>query len=190
MYEGKHARKSFQNKRKSIIVLVALALLFMTGVGTTLAFLVDKTEEVENTFTPSKVACEVDETFTNNVKSDVKIKNTGDTDAYIRATAVITWQDSAGNVYGVAPVVDKDYTIAYGNGWIVGSDGYYYYPSAVAPASSTTNLINRCTVIGSAPKEGYTLHVEILAQGIQSVPTNAVAEAWGVTVANDDTISK
>lgn len=194
MYHGKHAkREKMKNNKKMIVLLIALLLILTVGVGSTLAFLITETTPVTNTFTPSTVKGEVYEpewTNGNTVKSNVIIQNTGDTKAYIRATVVITWQDSDGNIYGVAPVRGQDYTIEYGSGWRVGSDGYYYYPSTVEPLSSTTNLIDRCTVIGSAPKEGYALHVEVLAQGIQSVPTDAVTEAWGVTVADNGTISK
>ena len=59
----------------------------------------------------SKVACLVEETFKNNVKSNVQVKNTGDAAAYLRAAVLVTWQDASGNVLGTAPVAGQDYSI-------------------------------------------------------------------------------
>ena len=38
--------------------------------------------------------------------------------------------------------------------------------------------------------DGYFLSVEIVASAIQAKPTSVVTSQWGVTVANDGTISK
>lgn len=172
-----------RNKKKKFVLLVAFTLLLFVGAGSTMAFLVDGTEPVINTFTPSKVTCEVVETFENNVKSNVMIQNTGDTDAYIRAAIVVTWKDDNGNVYAEKPVISTDYTISFDNDWI-SKDGYYYYPSAIKPNGQTAVLIEKCTPVSGKAPEGYTLSVEILAEAIQSSPDNAVEEAWHVNVSN------
>ena len=181
-------------KKKTIGLLVSLVLLLTVSVGATLAFLIDQTDPLPNTFTPSEVTVQVNETFNGTTKSNVSIKNTGDTEAYIRAAIVVTWQNAAGEVYGV-PVESGDYTLTLSttDGWdIETTDGYYYYTSPVAPGTNTGILIDSCTA-GTKPEgipNDYYLSVEIIASGIQSVPTSVVAEQWGVTVASDGTISK
>lgn len=191
--------KKFINKK--FIVVTALALLFFVTVGSTLAYIFTKTEPVENTFNPSKVACAVvennkaDENSANIVetgstKTDVKIKNTGDTDAYIRVAVVVNWMSDDGTkVWATKPVEDKDYTISYdlSNGWVDGNDGYYYYTKAVPPTDGsnlTSILIENATQINDGPKgtDGtqYYLSIEIVASAIQSngMGANSALEAW------------
>lgn len=190
MYKGKYSNR--KKRRLAPWAALALALVLTLSVGGTIAYLITDTDPVENTFTPGNVDCQVIETFDGTIKSDVKIKNTGNTDAYIRAAIVVTWQNASGNVLGKAPVLGSDYTLklATDTGWnITTSDGYYYYATAVSVNNSTGILINECTVLKPAPAEGYTLCVEVLADAIQATPINAVKDAWGVTV-TDGTISK
>lgn len=168
---------------------VLLILAVVLAIGGTLAYIIANTEEVRNKFTPGEVRCEVEETFKNNVKSDVKIKNTGNTAAYIRATYVVTWQKDDGTVNGKMPVAGTDYTIdvesAKERGWML-IDGYWYYTSPVAPEGVTDVLIASCKLAeGAAVPTGYHLSVEIIASAIQSDPDTVVAEKWGVTVVNN-----
>lgn len=191
MYKGKYSNK--KKRRLAPWAALALALVLTLSVGGTIAYLITDTRPVTNTFTPGNVDCQVIETFDGTIKSDVKIKNTGNTDAYIRAAIVVTWQNASGNVLGKAPVLGSDYTLelATDTGWnITTSDGYYYYATAVSVNNSTGILINECTVLKPAPAEGYTLCVEVLADAIQATPIKAVKDAWGVTVDADGNISK
>ena len=169
--------------RKQFVLLVSVVALILGIVGGTVAYLVTNSGDVENTFQPSRVACAVSETFTNNVKSDVKIQNTGDTTAYIRAAVVVTWQDSKGNVSAI-PVKDTDYSITWTKDNWVEKGGYYYYTSPVAPNGFTGELFTNWQPIVAAPAEGYTLCVEILADAVQSSPAQAVIDAWGEEAAN------
>ena len=183
MYQREH----FYDKRKpnirlnrTAVLIMAVLLLFGAAVGSTVAFLIDKTAPVENAFEYAKVSCEVTENFTNNKKDNVQVKNTGTIDAYIRATYVVNWVDEQRNI--VASVPD-----GYSYSLNVNPEGkwtkigdYYYYLSPVAPDKSTPGSLLTCTVIYPENPE-YTLSVEILAEAIQSTPANAVQEAWGVT---------
>lgn len=177
---------------KKSIVLVALALLLAVAVGTTLAYIFTNTGPIQNTFKPSKVSCEVVEGFKDSVKSDVQIKNTGDTDAYIRVAVVITWKSADGTkVWAQKPIENTDYTIdwAYddeGNAtsWTPGDDGYYYYNASIAPQKSTGNLINEaklkegCTAPVGTDNTQYYLSIEIVASAIQAAPDNVVGDEW------------
>ena len=150
--------KLLQSKQSLAIKLViCLILLLMISVGGTIAFVVTHTSEIRNTFTESVVKCEVDETFKDNVKSNVSIKNTGDTTAHIRAFVNVTWMNESGQVASVSPIESTDYRIDYfDSGWLKGSDGYYYYSLPVQPNNKTAVLINSCELLetASAP-DGY-----------------------------------
>ena len=194
---------------KKFIVVTALALLLFVTVGSTLAYIFTKTEPVENKFDPSKVSCAVvengnDPVSSGNVpvssKTNVQIKNTGDTDAYIRVAVVVNWMSADGTrVWATKPVEGTEYTISYATntGWVKGSDGYWYYTKSVPPTGGsnlTGILIEMATQKIDGPKgtDGtqYHLSIEIVASAIQAKPTSVVTSQWGVTVANDGTISK
>lgn len=190
MYEGAYAqkRKPVRRRRRRTqrptLLLAALVLIFGALVGSTVAFLFTNTGAVTNTFTPSKVTVDVPEDFDNEVKNNVRVQNTGDIAAYVRAAVVVTWQDDKGNVHPTVPVEGTDYTVTYpaNTGWFKHTDGFYYYTSALAPKAETGVLLTACKPVEGKAPAGYHLSVEILASGIQSQPTTAVEDAWPVTV--------
>ncbi|MDD7300331.1 MAG: hypothetical protein PUG87_00100, partial [Eubacteriales bacterium] len=164
---------------RQVLLLAALAVIAMGVVGGTVAYLVTKTGSVVNTFTPGVVSCKIDETFDGTTKSNVYVTNTGYTNAYIRATYVVTWRDAEDNI--VVSVPDGySYTLTENpdSNWTKRTDGYFYYPTPVAPGNSTQGSLLNCTVTYPANPE-YTLSVEILADAIQSSPESAVIQAWG-----------
>ncbi len=191
-YDGKYLQsehKQLRRPKRLATLLVSLLLVLGVAVGGTVAFLSTRTDSKENTFTPSKVTCEVTETFNNNVKSQVAVKNTGDTTAFIRAAINVTWmsnQDAANQtVSAKVPVKDKDYSITFAKNtnWIKGADGYYYYQLPVDPQGSTGELIKECKLQENASvPDGYHLSVEIVASAIQSAPYSVVQSMWHVTV--------
>ena len=169
---------------------VLLILAVVLAIGGTLAYIIANTVSVENKFTPGEVRCEVledfDKIFDKITKSNVRIKNTGNTAAYIRATYVVTWQKDDGTVNGKMPVVGTDYTIEFAenSGWKLIGD-YWYYTSPVAAGGETGVLIASCKLAeGTAVPTGYHLSVEIIASAIQSEPASVVAEKWHVAVDN------
>ena len=199
-YAGKFLQsehKQLRRPKRLATLLVSLLLVLGVAVGGTVAFLSTRTDRKVNTFTPSKVTCAVTETFNNNVKSNVAVKNTGDTTAFIRAAINVTWMKDAeaGTEYGAAnqtvsakvPVKDTDYSIklADNTNWIQGADGYYYYKLPVNPQDSTEVLIEECKLQNNASvPDGYHLSVEIVASAIQSAPDSVVQNMWHVTVAD------
>lgn len=183
MYNGSHAKANKKPRirmNKLAILFIAVVMLIGAVVGTTVAFLVTETKPVENKFSYAKISTKITEEFDGAVKSNVQIKNTGDTAAYIRATYVVTWRDMNGNV---VPSVPDGYTYTLTENpddtWKKIGD-YFYYPTPVEPNSSTLGSLLYCEVKYPAEHE-YQLHVEILASAIQSTPANAVTDAWGVT---------
>lgn len=169
-------------KKKSIAAIIAIVLILTVAVGGTIAWLVATTNPIENTFTPGSVTSQIEEKFDGTTKSDVRVQNTGNADAYIRATIVVNWVDDAGNVYAEVPA-DCTYDMQMEStlNWTK-LGNYYYYNGVVAPNGYTGYLIKSCTE--SAP-DGYNLQVTILAEAIQAegVDNNgkpAVEAAWGV----------
>lgn len=192
LYQGKHHKRSRGRTGKSAALLVSLLLLLTVIVGGTIAFLMDTDGPLHNLFNPSQVTTKVEETLSGDIKKDVYIKNTGDTDAWIRAAVVVTWQDADGNVYGQAPVEGTNYDITWGTGWATGDDGFYYWTSPVkAETGVTGDLIETISPKGNPPADGYYLTVEIIGSGIQNKPAKVFNTEWassGLTVndANDD----
>lgn len=200
MHQGKHVKAPSGLGRKRVALVASLLVVLALGCGGTIAWLTDK-DQVKNTFSPGEVTTTVVENLDGNTKSNVKIKNTGSVDAWIRATVVITWQDEDGNVYGQLPVANTDYTIVWSwvglenldpsssGQWVKGSDGFYYWTSPVAPEGLTGKLIVSCIYNTDKAPEGYSLTVEVIGSGIQSTPEDAFAD-WtdgksGLAVSTD-----
>lgn len=190
---------------KKIILLTSVALLLSVTVGTTLAYLITPPETAENTFIPSRVSCAVVENDgdpvagalvnTGSSKNNVQIKNTGDTDAYIRVKVVVNWTNAEGTrIWATKPVENVDYEIAYNlsdNGWVKGSDGFYYYSKVVSPTSPndlTSVLINNAglksgvTAPTGTDSTEYYLSIEIIASAIQ--PTAGAVQDWSNGIAS------
>lgn len=153
-------------KKKSLLLVAGIVLMLTIAIGGTVAYIVTGTDPVVNTFTPGDVPIDIDEKTDGGVKSDVKITNSGNVPAYIRAKIIVTWKDAQGNVSGT-PVKSSDYEMIIGDNWDIGRDGFYYYKDKVGAPGSTTNLIESCTRIGNPPV-GYDLSVEIIAESIQA----------------------
>lgn len=177
-------------KRKQIVVLLA-GVLLLAGVAGTFAWL-SVTGVLVNEFGIGSVTPSVGETLKDNVKSDVRIKNTGSAPAYLRVAVDIYWQDQNGARLWEEPVAGTDYTIVWGDkvdaaatnspsSWVLASDGFYYWTSSVAPMGKTDVLIKR---VSETKRDGKNLVVDISTQAIQSTPDDAVAEAWSCAVKN------
>lgn len=186
MYNGSHAKANNKPRirmNKLAILFIAVVMLIGAVVGSTVAFLVTETKPVENKFTYASVSCAVSETFNGTTKENVQIKNTGTTDAYIRATYVVNWLNKDGSIAPVPQGTTPDgYTLSISenpdNAWTKGTDGYFYYLKPVAPGEFTKDgSLVYCSVVYPENAE-YTLSVEILATAVQSTPANAVREAW------------
>ncbi len=161
--------------KKFLLGAVLVVLLLTFAVGGTLAYLVTQTDPVVNTFTPADVSTEIQETFENNVKSIVQIKNTGNIPVFVRVKVVANWYKDGAIV---APWTDNiDYNTVF---WTKNGD-YYYYKTAVAADALTENLFqNEYTYLAAdVPVEGAHLEMTIIHQSIQAEPTSAVQGAWG-----------
>lgn len=157
---------------RTAVLLIAVILLITTAVGSTAAFLVTKTEPVEESFAYAQVSCQVTDALA--------VQNTGTAQAYIRASYAVNWLDVNGNIVAAAPEGYRCDLVENQDDWTEEGDGYFYYPYPVDPGSETPSLLT-CSVSRPENPE-YTLSVEVVAEAIQSDPAEAAEEAWGVTV--------
>ena len=179
--------QSFWNKKN--ILFVSLVLVVAIGIGVTTAWLSGYDDPILYKFEGAFVDCRVDEQFNGTTKSNVRVQNTGNVDAYLRATYTVNWVKDGTGVNNVIPVVHyeqpqlgTDYAITYGAGWVMSSDGYVYYNSAVSPNEFTKNFIKTLTDKGTAPA-GYHLQVTVIPEAVQAqgAGTTAFDKAWGAT---------
>lgn len=156
--------------KKWTALLVCAALLLTITVSGTVAYLVDKTNALVNTFSPTHVTTDVTDEMDGNTKKNVTIKNTSNIPVYMRVAVVANWYDADRNI--VAPWTDN---LSVNAGWKK-TGGYYYYTKPV-DAGAAMELFNSYTATGGP--EGAHLEMDIIAQVIQAEPTSAVQEAWG-----------
>ena len=188
MYKEGSKNKAGHTGRAVALVLSVVFLLVLVG-GSTLAWLSAQSVEAENIFTPSQVTCEVTEEFDKEtgVKTKVNVRNTGDTEAYIRVK-LVTYRTNADGAHigGVAEL--PEFTL--GENWVK-HDGYYYYTLPVAPgASPVANLTDSMTLVASyQDADGGSQAIDVMAEAIQSIPADAVRKVWGVSVSSDGTLS-
>ena len=179
-------RKSGSGK-KALILMVSLVAILAVSVGGVLAWLATSSGEVKNTFAPGKTDIEIEEKFENNVKKDVKVKNSGSIPVYARVNLVFTWKDSAGNV--IEKPADANLNVSYGSAnWVKGSDGFWYYTKPIAAGSETSAVVSEAKVTFPEGK-GYKMDLEVMAQSIQAEPKDAIEGAWRVTVKSDGSLT-
>ena len=163
--------------KKSLLAVILVAILLTFAVSGTIAYLVDKTGEVVNTFAPAQVDTEIVEVIENGAKTSITVsnpKNDMSIPAYVRVAVVGNWCDNEGKI--VAPWT-PDFAHN-GKYWTEHSDGYYYYNQILNVGATTENLLADGATISStdADKAGLHLVVTVMQQAIQ-------AEGMGVTSA-------
>ena len=181
MYKAKYYKRR-QHRGRRAAVIASVLLLLAPAAGGTVAWLSARTDAVTNTFLPSKVSCKVTEIFNEDtgVKSAVNVVNTGDTDAYIRVRLVSYRTNEKGqHIGGVAALPE----FALGENWVL-LDGFYYYTLPVAPgAMPAANLTDRIELTGEyKDADGGRQAIDVMAEAIQSVPPEAMGQAWGVSI--------
>ncbi|OUN05605.1 hypothetical protein B5G43_12465 [Flavonifractor sp. An92] len=159
-----------------------------------------------NTFTMGNVDPDVEESFDPDAgtKSEIKVTNNGSVEAYVRVALVFSWRNGAvagqyndgeqpgGDIVAGTPMEGQDYEMSenLGEGWVLGSDGYYYYTKPVAPKGGKTET-SLCTITvlpGSEKAAEYNLDVQVLADSIQAAPETAVTTMWGID--NDGSVER
>lgn len=101
-------------------------------------------------------------------KSDVRIQNTGNAPAYIRAAIIANWVNEFGQVKGQNVWDDKaNISGLTTGGWVEGTDGFYYYPYIVDPGQETIGklFISYNAPVDETVEEGHVV-MDIAVQAI------------------------
>jgi len=164
---------------KTYLLLFTLPLLLagLTGLtGGTVAYLF-RQETLTQTFETAVISCEVLE------KEDgsTAVRNTGDTDVFVRAAVLVHWQDEDGNVRAFSPKNGEDYILeSASDDWFTAEDGFRYCTKPLEPDAEAV-LFREVNILTDAPA-GYRLITEIYAEAIQSEPPEAIQSVWNRTV--------
>ena len=183
MYQGRHsasgspqaerpaAPRRAGGSKKPLTLFVALVLLLTLAVGGSLAWLVSN-DDVTNSMEPGQVPITINETVSNNVKSDVTVTNNGNIQAFIRVAIIANAVDKNGDIIvGPAPTYTVD-----SRKWTQIGD-YYYYNGIVEPSGTTAPLFTGDVNFTDG-------EINILAESIQvlggvSGDGKASFDAWG-----------
>lgn len=182
MYQAKYAHRNQKRRlrwKKPFVLAMSVVILLLGMVSGSVAYLVASEDPLKNVFIPGEVKIEIDQNDSAGTKAYAKIQNCGNTDAYIRAMAVITWQDETGKIYPRMPQEGVDYSITWNRtGWSEPAAGEYFhtYNGKVSPGLWTENLFTDCTPVESALPEGCHLVVDVIAEAVQA-DANGLA-AW------------
>lgn len=186
MLKGKHFNR--KSRRKSSALLISFILLLTLVVGTTIAYIIDRTEEVVNTFSPTSVICEITEEFDGELKKNVNVTNTSDISVYVRVKLIAyRVNDNAQIIGGTAEIP----TFTLGTDWFE-KNGFYYYSKPVKPKEEpAADLIGEggIRLVEYNDADGGKQVIEVMAEAIQSEPTSIVAEKWSVDVSDNGTLS-
>lgn len=174
-------------KTKKIIIIVAITFivinLFVIG---TISYL-NKINTKENEFILGTIEPQILQDYDeeNNIKENIKIKNIGNSPIYVRVTILYYFKNSDEQIIKDKPVVDSDYSVIFSSSenWVKASDGYYYYKLALKPEDETDNLIDKCIDLNNNLNKKF--RIDVIVQAIQTSPTSAVEEAWGLNVVDN-----
>lgn len=176
MARGKYARSRKMHKR-SLSVILCIALILVIAVGGTIAYIVTKTDSIQNEFETSFIDSEVIVSG-----NQISVKNIGDVNGFIRAAIVVYWENDRGQIRAVAPS-ETEYTLEIdATSWKQDqTTDFYYYEAKVAPQDQTEPLVTAITI--HAPEDdGYELRVEVVAEAIQAEGMgegiDTAQEAW------------
>ena len=117
------------------------------------------------------------------VKKDLKIKNTGLADAYIRVTLYGAWVvdeivdgQTSQLIVSDWKTEDGEFTwtdagepqvgVVNNNQWTIGEDGYYYYLNKTVPGETIPSPFESYKLTASPPVSGAYLELYVLAQAV------------------------
>lgn len=189
-------------KKKSLALLMAMMMIVGVAIGGTTAYLIAKTEKVENTFTLGKVEITLDEAKVG--KDGKKIVGEG-----AERVNKNSYQLIPGNVYDKDPIVtvkagsepcylyvkvedntpnvDFELNLKEINGWkaLDGVENVYYREVDASQAAKEFHIIkdDKITVSVDLTAEGMntaTDGVNFTAYAIQKANTGTAVEAWAI----------
>lgn len=206
-HTAKHVRGSF----RTVSLLLAMILLIGGVVGGTVAWLVDQTDEVVNTFTYGDIDITLTETDTN--KDDDKDPNTNQYEMIpgseiTKDPKVTVKADSEDSWLFVKLVKSANFddfmTYEMAEGWTAldGVDGVYYREVATdaadqefavlkdnkvtVPGSVTKAMLNELDANGTSNNPNYPT-LTVTAYAVQKENIGSAADAWDIVENNNTT---
>ena len=177
----------------SIVVLVALLI-----VGGTMAWFTAEADPVTNTFTAGTVEIVLHDDFPTDGIENVNpgdkydkivyVENTGSKAIYVRVKLTPAWTKGESSLPLQVGSVDMATFPLLNNGWVLHTDGWYYYTEPLAGAvvdvanAVTTHLIEKVKFAGAAMTNDYqgaTFTLKVEAEAIQA-SNGAALDQWGV----------
>lgn len=181
--------------RKYAYLLLGLIMFLTIVSGSVLAYMYKVTDEIDNKFNLPVVSCVIEESFDGTNKNDIKVKNTGDINAYLRVTLVSYWVKKNGSNYDIVGEPSEMPSFELTEGWVKSDSSYtYYYMDPIEPENYTPNLIKQGTTMSLKAEGEYLQVVDVFAEAIQALGTTdvgdipAVTDAWGVTLDSSGSI--
>lgn len=111
---------------------------------------------------PDEVDIEVEDDVAGNVKSNVKITNTGFGPGYVRMALVGNWVNSHGII--IAPWLESDGEfVGWNPDWVQRSDGFYYYKNVLLGGETAPAPFDKYTVT-TKDHNGQTLYLSVMTQ--------------------------
>ncbi len=151
-------------KNKLIIFSVIILVSIMIA-GGTMAWFTSSPEASFSNFDIGIVEVEV----VNNGLEDIKVKNIGTTESYIRVRFIPQWSNPNLSISNIIINCSNDWTE---------KDGYYYYSQPLKQNELTSNI--SIEIDDYSPEyEGATFKIKIVAEGVQST-YNAWKNVWSI----------
>lgn len=194
-------KKILRVKKQLLWKLLLVMGISALVIGTTLAYFVSETAQAENKFKSSFVNIAVMQegdanSYEDNAQGRSNILNVASTgnlenfyifnkdtaeyptgDTYVRVRLVPICRDANGNGTGIE--VEVAFNAVEDSDWEV-RNGYWYYKHSLAPNELTSQF--DIDTSGAVIPNGYTLEVQILADGIQAyIEGMDYDEVWDIT---------
>lgn len=182
------------SRKKWLTGIIAAVVTVCIAVGGAIAFLTDWTKPITNTFQMSTVDIDITDKVEGGIKKDVGVTNnsTDGVPIYARIRFVTYWENDKGEIVASdeQPILpfEKGAEDGSGNPMEIPKDwfkcnGYYYYAKPIS--TNTTVQLFESFRMDVDEEKGLHQVLEVLAEGIQSMPAEAVQTAWGLTVGSN-----
>lgn len=145
-------KKCFKKINGKISVAALLFAVALAGIFGTVAFTMANTGQVTNWFFAADHSTSIEEHVDGELNKDVRVKNNGKSDAFIRVRIVVSPREKVELVYA-KNAFNQESADGY---WIadlseVTGEGYYYFSEEVPYGEATTQLLDAV-----APCQGFT----------------------------------
>lgn len=168
--------------KKTLLTILCTVLVCSCVMGATLAFLMDKTDSIENTFTVGKVKIELAETTGPKYKMIPGSEIEKDPTVTVKAESEACWLfvkiEETNNVYET----DKKYLTYTLNGWtpVEGETGVYSKAVSASDDDQEFSVFtgNKVTVSDDVTQTTAQVTIKVTAYAVQAEGFDTAAEAW------------